>query len=262
MIKLTLLEYVQDILNDMGSDQVDNIFDTFESEQVAGIVKSTYMSMMTTRNWPHQKKKITLTETSAATPTHMVLPDNVKEVVLVNYNQQRTGQTRDFFHEVKWMDNDQFLRRGNKLNNEGTNVDTVVDASGIPFFVRNDVPPQYFTSFDDVSIVFDAYEKTVSPFLTDDRLQVIAYVLPTWESTNDFVPDLPAEAVPALLEEAKSRAMFRLKQMVDSKAEQESQKQQRWLSRSAWRAHGGIKYPDYGRKKGRARSNPYFDKNN
>ncbi|MNE83170.1 hypothetical protein D3C80_1799620 [compost metagenome] len=55
--------------------------------------------------------------------------------------------------------------------------------------------------------------------------------------------------------------MFKLKQMADSKAEQEARRQQTWLSRKAWRVAGGIKYPDYGRLKGKGPS-PYFDKNN
>ncbi len=47
-MKYTLLEIVQEILSDMDSDEVNSIDDTTESEQVATIVKSTYLSMMLT----------------------------------------------------------------------------------------------------------------------------------------------------------------------------------------------------------------------
>ena len=45
-MKFTLLEMVQEILSDMDSDEVDSIEDTVEAEQVATIVRSTYLAMM------------------------------------------------------------------------------------------------------------------------------------------------------------------------------------------------------------------------
>jgi hypothetical protein len=60
---------------------------------------------------------------------------------------------------------------------------------------------------------------------------------------------LPEFAFTALIEEAKSRASFRLKQVVDQKAEQESARQNRWISRKSRRLNGGIQYPSYGRGK-------------
>ncbi len=39
--------------------------------------------------------------------------------------------------------------------------------------------------------------------------------------------------------------------MQDIKSEQEATRQQRWLSRKDWTVAGGIRYPDYGRKRNR-----------
>ena len=36
--------------------------------------------------------------------------------------------------------------------------------------------------------------------------------------------------------------------MVNEKAEQKATRQNRWLARKAWRAHGGVRYDDYGRR--------------
>ena len=55
-MRMTLLEIVQDVLNDIDSDNVNSIRDTVESEQVAAIVKSCYFEMIGNRNWPHLKK--------------------------------------------------------------------------------------------------------------------------------------------------------------------------------------------------------------
>jgi hypothetical protein len=77
---------------------------------------------------------------------------------------------------------------------------------------------------------------------------------PTFTLSSSFTPDLPSEAFSALLAEAKSTCFARIKQMPDAKAEQQkaeqqAARQQRWLSRKAWKAKGGIKYPDFGKRK-------------
>ena len=56
MAKLTLLEIVQDIMNDMDSDEVNSISDTEESSQIAQIVKTTYFEILGRRDWPHLSK--------------------------------------------------------------------------------------------------------------------------------------------------------------------------------------------------------------
>jgi hypothetical protein len=40
--KMTLLEIVQDVLNDMDSDEVNSISDTVEATQIANICRSVY----------------------------------------------------------------------------------------------------------------------------------------------------------------------------------------------------------------------------
>ena len=42
MAKMTVLEMVQDILNDMDSDEVNSINDTIEAQQVANTVRTVY----------------------------------------------------------------------------------------------------------------------------------------------------------------------------------------------------------------------------
>lgn len=261
-MKLTLLEYVQDILNDMDSDYVNSISDTTESEQVANIVKTTYYALLSNRNWPHTKRNIQITPSGdPALPTHMSLQSNIKELVSVHYNCVREGETRRLYRPMKWVENDAFLRKSLQLNNDESNVDIIVDASGIELLIRNDIPPTCYTSFDDTNLVFDSYDSAVDDTLMGSKVQAIAYVFPDWTHEDTFIPDLPEEAVTVLLESAKSKAMFKLKQMVDVMAGAEASKQQRWLSRKAWRAHGGIVYPNYGRRGRKGDSSIYFEKN-
>lgn len=248
-MKYSILDMTQDILNDMDSDEVNSFDDTFESAQIAHIIRSTYFAMMSNRNWPHMKKVLQVTSFSdSALPTHMRLPESVKELSLINYNRAGKGETKRMYQQVKYIEPDAFLRRSNQYDSSESNVDVIIDPTGVELLIKNDKAPEFYTSFNDNDLVFDSYDKEVDAILQTSKTQVHAYVYPKWTHEDSFVPDLPEEAFTALLEEAKSRAMFKLKQMSDVKAEQEAVRQQRWLSRKAWRVSGGIKYPSYGRK--------------
>lgn len=258
-MKMSLLEIVQDILNDMDGDEVNSIDDTQESAQVAQIVKSTYFALISNRNWPHLKKGISLEAPgTVATPTHMKLSDNVKELSFINYNKAKLGDTRKKYQSVNWVEPDDFLRATNRRNSDEANIDIITDPSGIELLIRNDQAPTYYTSFNDTHVVFDSYDIAVDDTLQESKVQAQGYVNPIWLSQDSFIPDLPEEAFTLLLEEAKSRASLKLKQTQDVKAEQEAGRQNRWLSRKSWRVEGGIQYPDYGRKGGKTHRDPTF----
>ena len=261
-MKMSLLEIVQDIINDISADFVNTIDDTEESQMVAQMVKSTYFAMMSNRNWPHQNKLLTLTASgTSARPTHMTVEEDLKELSFVNYNKIKDGETRNRYEPVTWCEPDEFLRRTNQENNDISEVDVITDGTGIELHIRNDRAPEFYTSFDDEILVFNAYDNLVDTTLQASKVQAKGYVMPTWTHTGSAVPDMPAESFTALLEEAKSRAAFKLNSEADVKAEQEAGKQHRWLSRKAWVVDGGIKYPNYGRKSRRP-SPPGPDKNN
>ena len=239
---------VQEILSDMDSDEVESIDDTVEAEQIAGILKSTYYAMMSNRDWPHLRQSIQLTGIGDTTkPTHIKLQEGIKELCFINYNKVKNGETRKRYEAIEYVEPDHFLYKLNLRNNDESNIDVIVDFGGIDLFIQNDAPPKYYTSFDDEYIIFDSYDNTVDTTIQESKIQAQAYVMPDWSTADDFIPDLPEYAFTALVEEAKSRASFRIKQVADQKAEQEAGRQQRWLSRKARRIAGGITYPDYGR---------------
>lgn len=249
MSKRTLLDMVQEILSDMDSDEIESIDDTVEAEQIVTILKSTYYAMMNNRDWPHLRRSIQITGLGDTTkPTHMKIQDGVKEVCFLKYNKQKLGATKRDYGDVTYMQPDHFLHKTNQEDSSSANVKIVTDLGGIEVLVRNDRAPTYYTSFDDKHIIFDSYDSAVDSTLQESKIQSMAYVIPSWNSADDFIPDLPENAFPALVEEAKSKAMIRLKQQADEKAEQEAGRQNRWLARRARRINGGIQYPNYGRK--------------
>lgn len=247
MSKKTLLEIVQDILNDIDTDPVNSIDDTPESQQVAQIVKSTYEAIMSNRNWPHTAKIVRMNSSADDTkPNVMTFDENIKELISVYYNKAKNGESRLRFEEVKYIEPDDMLRIFYGRNTDDTNVVQVVDGAQI-YVIKNDCAPSYFTSFDDNTIIFDSYDSQVDSILQSSKTQVRAYVTPSFSLIDDFIPDLPEEAFVYLCEEAKSKAAYKIAQKGDEKAEQESRRQNQWLSRKAWRVNGGVKYGQYGR---------------
>lgn len=249
MAKITLLDMVQRILNDMDSDEVNSIEDTVEAQQVASIVRDVYEEMISNRNWPHLRKLVQLESANdLSKPNYLRLPEHTKELSFVKYEVQKHDTDRIYFKELKYKQPDDFLRMVSGRNSDDLNVSTVYDFSGSRLLVQNNFAPSYWTSFDDLHLVTDSYDKLVDDTLQGSKTQAMAYIESPWVHADDAVPNLPTEAFAALLAEAKSSAFFVLKQMVNTKEEQKAARQQRWLSQKAWRAKGGVQFPNYGRK--------------
>lgn len=248
-MKPTLLEMVQDILNDLDSDEVNSIDDTIEAAQVAQIIKTCYHEMMSNRNWPHTRKLFQLEASNdTSKPTYLIIPASLKELVSFQYDKTPKGSIDIVRGDVSYRQPDDFMRILNSRSLKNPHTEAVTDYNGVKLLILNNTPPTYWTSFDDQHLVCDSYNNAVDDTLMRSKTACIAYIIPEWERKDTAIPDLPIEAFSALIEEAKSTAFLALKQVANSKAEQKASRQQRWLSRKAWSTHGGIVYPDYGRK--------------
>ena len=205
--------------------------------------------MISNRNWAHTKHILNLTaSTDNLFPTYMSIDEDVKEMISIFYDKRKDGETRLRYEEVLWKDPDDFLRYVNKRDSTSADVVTVIDPSGVKLLIQTNKAPSFYTSFDDTGLVFDSYDSEVDSTLQASKTQARAYIMPDFELTDDYIPDLPREAFVALIEEAKSKAQLKLKQMQDIKSEQEAGRQNRWLARKQWTVNGGIRYPNYGRK--------------
>lgn len=248
-MRLSLLDMVQDILNDTDGDEVNSISDTVESEQAAAIVRSTFLAQTSNREWAQHKQFVTLSPFSdSERPTHVSVPDNVKRLLSLYYNKTNNTATNITYSEVFWKEPDDFLRYVFGRNSSNENVKTVTDPSGAKLFILKNKAPEYYTSFNDETLVFDSYDSEVDATIQSSKIQALAFVTPEWSHVDDFVPDIPDEAFAALVEESKSKFAFKIRQLPDEKSEQESRRQQTYLSRNNWKVKGGVKYPNYGRK--------------
>lgn len=246
-MKQTLLTIVQDILLSLDADEVSSIDDTLEATQVANIVKNTYLNMASTRNWSGQKRLITFDHSGTPDrPTHLKSPENLKELHSFRYNCSKDNKIE--YREIAYREPDDFLRINSYRAQPDDNTRIIEDFGGTPLVILTNRPPQYWTSFDDTYIVCDAYDRDVDDALKSSKTQLHVTQFPTFSLVDDFVPDIPIEAFQALYNEAKSIAFVEVKQVANQKAEQESRRQQTWLSRKEWQLKGGVRYANFGRK--------------
>ncbi len=252
MSKTTLLDMVQEILSDMTSDPVNSISDTYEALQVAKIIKRTYYNIINDRIWPSTGRLLSLTPSGdSGRPTHMRLEDEVIGISWVKYNTRRSSDSHDIYTTVKYKTNEEFLEIAFARDNSKSNVTTVMDYNGTPLFILNDAAPTCYTSFDDKHIIFDSFDSAIDSTLQGSKTQVFGEVEPAWSEVDSFVPDLPSKAFPYLINEAKSTAFIKIKEVFSQKDEQASVRQKGWLSRNKHRIDGDTRYPDYGRKTAR-----------
>lgn len=250
MAKMTLIEIANDIANDIDTEPFNSIDDTIESVQIAQIVKTTFFEIIANRNWPHLKRTVQLDSVADFTrPTHLKLPLLTKELLRLAYNRVKVeSPDRDNFKDLYWVDPEEFLKHSNMLKSDEEYVEKINDFGGAPFYIRRDKQPECYTSFDDEYVILDSYLLDIENTVQTSNTQALVYFEPSWVHSDDSIPDLPSEAFPLLLEEAKSAAFLVLRQQANAKSEQRARRQNTWLARKSWRVSGSIRYPDYGRK--------------
>lgn len=245
---MTLLEMTQDILSDMDSDEVNSINDSVESLQVAQIIKSTYYNIIDGRDYDFLYELFQLEASgNSDRPTHMKLPENIIDLKYIKYNTRKSTDTKDKYVKIKYLMPEDFMEIVDKRDSSKSDVTVVTDATGISINIKNDKAPEYFTSFDDENLVFDAYDSVLDTTLQKNKTQCHGKRSVTFTLLDTFTPDLPVQMFTYLLAEAKSNCFATLKQLPNAKAEQVSVSQKRRMSQDAWRLKNGIHYQNYGR---------------
>ncbi len=255
----TLLEIVQDVHNDLNLDPVNTIGDTPDSLRVAQIAKTTFFEFLSRRDWPHLRELGQLNNASdLSQKTALVLPEKISRIEWIRYNTRREDNPRNTFNYIQYLEPDEFMDLATDLDTTRPNIEPVTTPNGATFYIRNDKFPEYWTSFDDKILYFDSFDSAIETTLIGNKTQVLMYRTPSWYSSDNSIPDIPVEAFPGYLAEVKSVASIKINEIQDGKSEQQSVRQQRRLSNQAWRAHGGIRKPDYGRRPARTHSSYCF----
>lgn len=220
MRKLTLLEIVQKVLSPMDSDLVNSIDETEEALQVAQIAHDTYEFIISKDDYKDFVKWSQLEGVAdSKRPTVLRIPDDVLEVRGLKYKKLDI-HGNEVFYDLSYLDPETFMDKSLELKQsyEYVQVSTLYD--DVTFFIRNDRPPTYWTSFDNKYIVCDSYDSQEDTTLHEDNTRVWVVQTPKWEQSNEFVPELPLRLYPLYLAEVRTAAFAFLRQQsspVDAK---------------------------------------------
>lgn len=247
-IKKTLLEIVQDIMNDMDSDDINSISDTVEAEQVAQVCQSVYFDIITTIDLPEHKELMTLQGLGDNTKPNFMDSSALTNIQEVRYNvSEESGQVE--YKLIPYYTPDEFVAKILERDSSAPNVILVADpTSGIQLPIINDAMPKYYTLFDDRYVCFDAYKATVDTTLQTSKTLVIGTKYPSFTVEDSAVPDLDDTIFPYYIAECKSRCFSMFKGGPDPKVEQFARKQRYFLRNDRWKVKQTNIRNDYGRK--------------
>ena len=246
-MKLTLLEMVQNILSDMNSFNVNNIFEHQESRQVVDIIQTTYNHISAYRYWPAHKKPIKLESGAHSgvilSPT-LVIPSKMVDLEDLYYNSTK----------LRYVDINTFLERMMTIKPDSDGVEEY-ELDNITFKCKNDRDPTTFTLLpvnDGTElvtyIICDSYDKSVDDSLMPSKSVALGTSMPEFRKENTFIPDMPEEAFPYLLAESKARAFISIKGVDNPAATADAARLRSRLAVEKGVIQSRDTYPNYGRK--------------
>lgn len=247
----------------MSSDEVNSISDSPEALQVAEIVKTTFFNITARAGLPEQKKLFQLDSSdSNLQPNLMLIPEGIKTIEWLKYFDA-SAQTL-LYKYVTILPVKQFADYVNGYNTADVNVDVLnftTDSETFLFNYRDDKTPQFCTVISDFYVIFDSFDGALDSTLQSSKTECFGEAEPVWLMSDTFIPNIDEAQTPLLLNEAKSLAFFELKQIMHSKAEQESKRQ--WSSLQKDKSLDNKpsyfdQLPNYGRVSAYRNRGPFF----
>jgi len=246
-VKMTLLEVVQDVLNDLDSDEVNSISDTVEATQIANICRSVYYDVITTVDLPEHMELMTVSGLSNSSRPNYMDAESVTEIKELRYNVSETVGELEY-KLIDYVSPDEFIQNIVSRDTSASEVIIVTDpTSGISLPILNDKMPDYYTSFDDRYLCFDSYDSSVDTTLQTNKTMVLGVKIPTFTLTDSEVPDIDDTIFPYYLAEVKSRAFSLFKGGPDLKVEQFARKHRYFQRNNRWKTGEKRILNDYGR---------------
>lgn len=228
-MRYTLLEAVQLIESALDSDEVNSYDDTVESLQVAYILRSVYYDMATELGLPEHETLFQLVASGDnAQPTLMTLPSNAVKLREMKYDNRKTGESYANYLPVQFVPFEEFIERQNGLRGDISDVGQmtyVVNGQSYRIMYRSNKMPDYWSTMDDGTLIFDSYDSTEDTTLQASKTMCLGPTYPTFTLANNHTPDLDPTQFSLWVNKAKIRAFKELKQQDNSEAVNEARKQ-------------------------------------
>lgn len=224
----TLLDTVQRVLDKLNLDLVNNINDTEDSYLVAREAETTFYDFITRADWPDTIDLVKATSASdTSKPTELVLEQEIHYIDSLMYDISKSGDKDKVIRKIQWLDPQDFLEKVYSRNTSNNNVIEVL-YKDTPVFIYNDTMPNYYTSFDNKTLILDSYDSEEEDTLIGSKTICRGKIVPTWQNTNDFVIPIQDSLYPTYLAMLASACSIYMNTQVN---QEDERRQARGMSR-------------------------------
>lgn len=239
----TVLDIVQDMLSAIDSDEVNSIGDTTEAQSCARLVHNVYDNIVDEYGIKSVSSLFQLSSTT--TPNIMTIPDGFHSIKWIKYDISEPVDPTDYA-TVLYCTPDVLM---DQLNARSEGVDLPITGT-IMGRILTDAHPTMWTTFDDRTIVFDAYNAALDGVLQSSKTNCYGEGKPRLVM-DDYTPvSLSPRYISLLKNECLAMAQDLWKDGVTSKVEQQASRSR---VRSQRTKHidantTSVVLPDYGRR--------------
>jgi hypothetical protein len=245
----TVLSMVQDILSSMDSYEVNSISDNTESMQVATLLSRVYDAITASSDYREHKSLFEMEASNdPAKPVLMYRPSKVRSVSWIKYNSETITDQNDNYRLIEYLEPLDYINYMQGLSEDDADVLKFVhmhDGDSLDLMCYTNRSPLRYTTFDNYTFIFDAYDKEVDGTLQKTKTMCYGTIIATpFELRDDFVPDLAPEQMVYLYQEAKAQAWADMKQTANARAEKAAREQKIHLQHHF---DNPVRSPNYGR---------------
>lgn len=215
MSRKSLLSIVQMGLTVTGGDAVSSISENQESEDMAMVARDVYYDVTSWDEWPHKNRIATVSVPGDITaPTVVRLRDSFSFIHKVQYLHNENGEDTGFT-DLCYIEPEYFLDMcDSKIRNTDTVRMTGYGVNPSTFItVGTDEHPKFYTTFDNEHLIFDSYDKTVDPFISNYKTRVMASVIPDFQLDDSFILDIPDSMLELYLSQVRVAAYYYINQV-------------------------------------------------
>jgi hypothetical protein len=253
--KLTMLQVVQKTLEALNLDEVNSISDSPDAEQVAQIAQDSAYDLLNQSEWPFSIRYTQLESIADSDrPNYLRIPDEVTRIDFVRYdktdpgNQDSEGTDLVEIPQIDWLPPEEFLEMTLLRNSQTEAIVPITDFNGTQHLIYNDRGPDYWTSFDDQYVVFDAVNLDLESTLQGNKSQAHVKWIQDIIIDDSFQLDAPAHFFSTWLADVKSTAFVYMKQEASPKDEQRARRGLSVLRRNAARTDADDGKVKFGRR--------------
>lgn len=224
MAKRTILQLVQDLGSAIGSDEIDDLTETIEVVDIVKILERTFNEVISRRDWEFIKDRVLQLDDRAVGDTkinNLVIPLNVTKLQCVKYIDDNNK-----FPEITYKAPCDFIDLVQGRDVAQDNITAILNDDGVAINTVTDQPPQFYTSFDEINLTFDAYDVARGTGNQASDSVIVATIIPTVDFTSPTaVLPIPERMEVLIFTEAQATCNYELRQTADPRSERIARRQ-------------------------------------